>query len=283
MASDRTRTLEDVINIVNSSLPDDQKINNKKKEIILTQIGSISTIIKSPASKKELKLGILFLKESEMDLLRAKRAYSEIDYSDSIYHLQQSAEKLTKAFGLIQGNISNKDLRKINHKTPRAFITMIKNRVGLVELVKDLQLGINTDTNQVEFIINSKDKEIALMSVDQIIALLSIGDVIKRTFASRKVDDIFKKIITDLASLQGKKIRNHDFSISDYSASFIKLFLVAVITYPHESFTRYPDRDIKPSQYTDSMGIVKAAPQVFDVLHESIDSLRTYIEWKNEK
>jgi hypothetical protein len=60
------------------------------------------------------------------------------------------------------------------------------------------------------------------------------------------------------------------------------MYLVSAITYPHESYTRYPGREIKPSQYTETLGIVQTAPQIFEVLDEALDFLDKFINWKKE-
>ncbi len=283
MTSDDEVLFEDIIEAVNSYLPENQKFDSKKKNILLTQVGAISAIVNSATSKKEFELGIEFSKEAVKDLERSKKAYNEMDYAESIYHLQQSAEKLTKAFGLIQGNITSKDLSKVKHKTPRAFITMIENKGDLVKVLKETCPELNTNTDYVKNVIDNRDKEIALMSDEQLVIFLKIGERIDEALALSKIDDTLKKILPDLARLHGKKKYYPNFLISKYGAVFIKLFLIAAVTYPHEAFTRYPDRDIKPAQYNENMGIVKVAPQAFDILDESIDCLRKYVEWKNEK
>jgi hypothetical protein len=55
---------------------------------------------------------------------------------------------------------------------------------------------------------------------------------------------------------------------------FVSLYTLALITFPHEEFTRYPDREIKPSQYTENLGVVSE----FNALMDRVEGIYKYIE-----
>ena len=49
----------------------------------------------------------------------------------------------------------------------------------------------------------------------------------------------------------------------DLLVSFISLYLLSAITYPHFAYTRYPDGKIKPSDYyEDKIEIVKCVNEI---------------------
>jgi hypothetical protein len=130
--------------------------------------------------------------------------------------------------------------------------------------------------------VDTKDQELALLDANQLKIWLNLGKKIDENLSKTNIDNILKKVLPDLAELQGKQITYPNFSIMEFSSSFIKMYLIAAMTYPHESYTRYPDRAIKPSQYTKELGIVQVAPEVFTLVDKSLDFLSKFIEWKKD-
>lgn len=65
-----------------------------------------------------------FLDSSKRDLAAYRSLYSKgNNYANSIYHLQQSVEKLVKSWGLKSGKISESDLkRKVSHRPGKIMI-----------------------------------------------------------------------------------------------------------------------------------------------------------------
>jgi hypothetical protein len=46
------------------------------------------------------------------------------------------------------------------------------------------------------------------------------------------------------------------------------LYAISMVTFPHEKFSRYPDGKIKPMDYTQDLGIVKATPELIEYLEK---------------
>jgi hypothetical protein len=44
-------------------------------------------------------------------------------------------------------------------------------------------------------------------------------------------------------------------------------------TFPHEAFSRYPNREVRPSEYTKDLGIVKATPELIKHLEQIINEI----------
>jgi hypothetical protein len=57
-----------------------------------------------------------------------------------------------------------------------------------------------------------------------------------------------------------------DFLAYGHYKSLFELSVMGLLTFQHESCTRYPDGIIKPSDYTDRLGIVRALPDLLDRL-----------------
>ena len=71
-----------------------------------------------------------FVKElveiAENDLKSSAILYNEELYSQSIYFLQQSVEKISKAYSVLSGDIKPKDIaKKIGHTTPKFLTTQL--------------------------------------------------------------------------------------------------------------------------------------------------------------
>ncbi len=277
-----------VLGLVNEYLPNGEKITEEKGAIIVPEAKNLFLNLKElrgfHPTNEDFNLGIEFCKEAEKDLNRSKKSYSNEDFPDSIYHLQQTAEKVMKAYGLVQGAFTKKDLFDIQHKTPKAFIKLVeeKNIQVYLKSLKQINPNLNTDISELKTIVDTKDQELALLNADQLNIWLNLSKKIDENLSKTNIDDILRKVLPDLAEMQGKKVTYPKFSIMKFSSTFIKMYLIATMTYPHEAYTRYPDREIKPSQYTKELGIVQVAPEVFKLLDESLDFLNKFIEWKNE-
>ena len=69
-----------------------------------------------------MNLALSFYKIARVDFNVSKILYDKLEYSNSIYHLQQSVEKLSKAFGLITQIVKSGDIdKKISHNTKMIF------------------------------------------------------------------------------------------------------------------------------------------------------------------
>ncbi len=274
-----------LLEIINNYLPENQKISHEKGMILIPEAKNLILGLKNlKPIKEDFNLGIDFFREAEKDLKRSKRSYLEKDFSDSIYHLQQTAEKIMKAYGLVQGTFTKKDLFDIQHQTPKAFIKMIQEeKIQLyIQSLKQIYPNLNTDINPLKEIIETKDQELALLKTEHINIWLDLAKNIEEALDKVNLDETLRNVLPNLAEAQGKKISYPSFSTMKFSIVFMKMYLIATLTYPHEVYTRYPDREIKPSQYTEDLGIVKAAPQLFIILDEALDFLVKFIEWKHE-
>ncbi|MBN2602599.1 MAG: hypothetical protein JXA91_00510 [Candidatus Thermoplasmatota archaeon] len=51
------------------------------------------------------------------------------------------------------------------------------------------------------------------------------------------------------------------------------LYIIASFTFPHEQFTRYPDMEMTPFEYTKELGIVQATSMLITHLERIIVNL----------
>lgn len=69
---------------------------------------------------------------------------------------------------------------------------------------------------------------------------------------------------------------NEVFDIKTVS-SFVTLYLLSVITYPHFNYTRYPDLEVNPKEYA-GLGITKSYLDIYKNVDECINNLDKYFK-----
>jgi len=286
---------EDILEIINQILPKNKNIPKEKVDDIFSFITSINELIinrKQKNSEKNITLAKEFLELSKKDISISKYLYDKKDFSNSVYHLQQSVEKLTKAFGLAFFMLNKNDFKGkkgVSHKTPLAFVKMLNVKwvEPYISLMKSFYPNLKTDTKELEEIIHKKKYELAKLNENEIRNFLNLAKNIKHKLEDKDVkrqitniiDNILSSSLLPETSKESKALHflRNNFKI-DFVISFISLYLLSVITYPHFSYTRYPDEEIKPTEYTMSRGIVKVSPEIWKFLDESLKLLDEYLK-----
>lgn len=238
-----------------------------------------------------------YLAVAKRDLNSSKLLYANEDYPNSIYLLQQAVEKTTKAVSLVFSLLEEKDFRgsgpdKISHKTPRAFIKIVKSDSlkPYIDLVKSQHPGLQTDTSKIETLIEKNPLELARLSKNEIRQCISLIQTLEVSLLSK--DTVTQiNVITDSAITKAKEVDNVDDKLDALSSimkehgslilrvmlSFISLYLLSAITFPHATYTRYPSDSLSPKDYTKELGIVDTTPAIWEELGKVIKSLEEYI------
>lgn len=240
------------------------------KKHSLTFMELMECVISNVEKRKNHSLEKKFILSAEKDLESCKILYHEPIYSLAVYHLQQAIEKTTKAWVLYLGVISEKQLKEIGHKTPKAFLELLENSpIGEMArgLVKISNVKVITDTAGVRNLVESRGVEVARMDYESIRMLL---DVLYRM--EKQKDKISKPYKTIL-----KKFSFNPEEMFEIPIVFTSLFLVSGITFPHYEFTRYPGQAVETSEYTKELGIVKALPELMTITNKCIDTVAKFI------
>jgi HEPN domain-containing protein len=284
-----------------------------KKEILVANPEVMPEVVNSlmqfimryTPDKKMITLADDLLKCAKTDLAACKILYKERLFSQSTYHLQQAAEKASKVMFLNFGMFSKKDMRNISHNSLNGYLMLIDKMADYVGKIKKMYPDLKTDTADAQSISKDEKKrmELALTNYKGIKAMLKVFDDIKTAFKeklndvegllspysiSKSLKNASKDTTFDSANklLKGKsnsqilkKYYNPDSSMNFLydSLDFCMLFIIASLTFPHEEYTRYPDKEIKPTNYTKNMGIVKATPEIITHLERIIKNMeKTY-------
>jgi HEPN domain-containing protein len=225
--------------------------------------------------KENSDLATGFLNCAKDDVEATKLLYEKRLFSLSVYHLQQAVEKTTKACALLLSIVSKEELIEIKHKSPLTFIKFLKKSwaIKYIDLIKMLNPEIKTNVDDVEKIINEKQDELARMSKTVIRSFLTSIEKIRVILQTQMYPRIviFLAFFDLLKPLLRERTENFKKSFdeifrSGMVTSFISLYLLSVITYPHYAFTRYPDGGIKPSDYYS--GRLEIVECVNDILSE---------------
>jgi HEPN domain-containing protein len=236
---------------------------------------------------KKLADDLLFI--ANEDLKVCELLHDSNKYPYAIEKLQQSVEKASKAYVLYHGNFSKKEIRKIRHNSVDAFVMLLDKMGEYITIVKKMYPDMKTDTNDLKNLIKDDKKRLELSKADykSYEVIFTMFDNIRKSFYEQ-LDDIFP-LIEDF-SLQGllkEGLKDSKYDVSDYingkdnkeiinqftdlnwiksfimhNLDFIMLYTIAGFTFPHFKFTRYPDEDMEPSDYTPDLGIVKATPEL---------------------
>lgn len=245
---------------------------------------SVLPILKD--KKIDLSLVKDFLTVSKSDFEASKQLYKEKFYSISINLLQQSIEKLTKAYILKMGMITKDELLEISHHTPKAFMKLLQDK-GVIQIHSHLKnlfsKSLEENKLTLKSVLDIEEEEYATLSKEQIINFIlqvknyDLGGVDKLLANPNLVIKAFEKLYPD------KKVKDHikikDFSVVLPFAKGLQLLLpLSIISYPHYFFTKYPDKIIKPKDYNENMGIVQAYPSLIEDVEFCINSLANLLE-----
>jgi hypothetical protein len=198
------------------------------------------------------------------------------------------------------GNFSKKEIKKISHNSPDAFVRLLEKMVPFVDIIHEMYPGMKTDTSDIKELFNDDKKllELAKVSSESFQVIFKMHNNIIKEFEN-KLEDI-PSLIGDVSLQDTLKIGLQDLSddissivdgknneeIIDQccdtesikrlmldSVDYSMLYILAGFTFSHWKYTRYPDDKLKPFDYTMDIGIVKATPEIIVHLKRIFDKI----------
>lgn len=293
IADEDTETMnKDLTRLLNSKLPGGNRIPESADVDVIAAVQLIKDKQKRTGKIEEnRRLAKAFLEIARTDLNASRILYEKKSYSQSMYFLQQTAEKAAKAYGLYLGLFGPDELRDISHRSPIAFIKMLENVMPMVNIVKAIKPEINTDTDDLEDATKNKDKcaSIAKMSDREIESIIILSKKLEDALGSQQVKD---KIIELMGSPEMQELYETEpgtkekvvflkdiFSNESIVLAFLELYLVCCITFPHAEFSRYPDYEgMAPKDYNDELGIIRKFEDLTTILDKVITNTEIFIK-----
>jgi hypothetical protein len=238
--------------------------------------------------KKQRRIVLDYLACAKEDVKASRLLRQKGMLSLSIYHLQQAVEKATKAYALDSGVVTPQELRtKIGHISPLGFLEMMKDRwvVGFGGLLKSVYPDYQPDVSRAELVIRTQQKDIAKWDKEAILKLLDLDKRVEAALKSSSTKSQMSLALDMIPTIFAGKFPQKQlvghlkmaernlYAVMDIAVSFNSLYLLSVITYPHFSFTRYADGEIKPTDYVKGLGIVDCETKLLTRVSHAISTL----------
>jgi hypothetical protein len=249
-----------------------------------------------------------YLDDADRDFKASKDLFLNSDFPNAIYHLQQGVEKLTKAFSFFNFPLTIEEIRKTGHISPKNFLLLLQKpeTQNLLKQFKGIYPDLDlTPLDKLKDTINKiklpqSKLEIAHLPDYFISDLLDICSTFLNLEDNLNIKDIlninigdnWETLIKNLVTKApkeftdpGKDIDKIDISsliaqplnIISLTLLSIPIYLIGIITYPHESFTRYSDGDMKPKDYNNQLGIVQSYGRIFKIATDISLKLKTLL------
>jgi len=284
-----------------------ERITGKKEDpkVIANALAFLSNL------SQQLPLSLEFLakdyiKFAEVDYQSARLLLEKKIYPSAIFHLQQTIEKLAKAYALYLGLVKEEDLyskrkrksESVGHLSPRAFILNLK-RKGAIDLIcivftllkKKSCEEIKKNIKIFESFLWKK-RELAVLSRENILSLTQQNDKIIEALSKinrRVVKFEIEKIklgLSTRARQMGLPINNFIKGIAINQSmveeifqkliTFVRLYILTIITFPHFSYPRYPSKGYAIA-YEEGLGIVDCANDLLSITGEMLREIKKII------
>lgn len=241
---------------------------------------------------------------AEKDLESAELLFEKRLYPPSIFHLQQAIEKLAKAFALSLGLVEEKELYGkggIGHISPRSFILILREKgaMDLVYLVYQVwgkgkrYEEMRKSVEDFEKLLQKK-KELARLSKEGILHLIKKKDGIIDVLSKIDVREFRSRIEKIRIGIKardryegpplGEGILWHELGkketieeILRKLMTFVDLYILTIITFPHSSFSRYPLKGGEVIRYEEGLGIVDCAETLLSITKKTLEEVKVQL------
>jgi hypothetical protein len=234
------------------------------EQVVENLISNLPEMIKRVNLSVDIKQITDFILLAENDVNRAKDAYRNNDFNNTIFHLQQSIEKVVKAYGMYLGIIED-PRTEIGHNTPKVYFELLENTQKLHNIPKIF--GIKADikaVNDFKALIKNKEAEVELDKSVPII-LNTFKNVLKQ-FNNKTTKIEIRNVISEVKNKYGIDI------IRVYrSQIFFSFFLCpfSIITSPYAVDPRY-----SIEQKYKELNLIKCFPDI----QRNLERLIAYIK-----
>jgi HEPN domain-containing protein len=202
-----------------------------------------------------------------LDVARQDLESSKLNYNGGIFistasEVQQAVEKTAKAYYKLLGVLDDKTIRSTSHDSPDLFLKMVElpwaQKFGEL-LEKVTSSNVERDTSGAQSVVHTDAKraEIARLDGERIKNHLGLSATIEEALAP-----LF--LVID----------------KNFVMALLRLYLLAVVTFPHAKYPRYPDSGaVKPKEYTAELGIISAIETVWVETDIAISQVQGMIDY----
>lgn len=239
----------------------------------------------------------ILIKTSKIDLKSSRILYDRELYPQSVFYLEQSVEKITKAYSIVLLGLGPEDAKKrISHKSPK---TMLKK----VDVFKNIHDEFKKNYHELNEIISDKNKEkickmnrenieSLLVALEKIEKQLEIEIIFDQIRESKLIDSLIEiNFSLDIYESEVEKIKNEMFKILEKETSLqemarmIPTFLyLSLLTFPHAEFSRYPplpedEASLSPMDYKEKeVDIIIFFDKICNITEECIFDFESFLK-----
>ena len=238
------------------------------EQIVENLLNNLPTLIKIANLGVDTKQISEFILLAKNDICLANDAYRNNDFNNTLFHLQQSIEKVVKAYGMRLGTIEN-PRAEVGHNIPLVYLKLLEKTSELNNIPKIF--GIKTDikkaANDFKALI-ANDKAKIEFDKSAPVFLNAFKNVLKQF--DRKTSKIeIRKILREVKKIYGIDILR--LCKSQICFSFF-LCPFAIITSPYAVDPRY-----SIEQRYKELNLIKHFPEI----QKNLKDLIAYIEEKD--
>ena len=187
----------------------------------------------------------------------------------TIYHIQQAAEKATKALCLSIG-LTTPELLGKDHRTPRPLLQALGQDLlrGIRRLLGNIEgkdyRKVLKDVNR---LVNNEPKVVAKLPFASSGRQIGIDTLLRNfdIFSQKEqvLEGIEHTVVTTLAEhLPEYREMILGYSRVEFGRAAVMCYILGVLTFAHENTTRYPGGHLEPEDYKGDLGIVQAIPDL---------------------
>lgn len=245
-----------------------------------------------------------FIKElieiAENDIKSSDILYENELYPQSIYLLQQSVEKLSKAYSVLFGDIEPSDIRKkIGHLTPKFFTNQAAKTLRSAKDMTDFLREHVGESEELGILAKRAEelKEHSKFFSDELPPSMMYYASNAAKISEKKIEDILdgfeellvrerdKTFLQEIVERQLKdeeleeKMQEKNTEVERELTTMIRLLPLALITYPHAELSRYPNDKLSPKEYTKELGVVKTFKRINKLQSKVIQKLKEDLDF----
>jgi len=225
------------------------------------------------------------------DLEASEMLYEKGYYEMSVYHLQQSTEKLSKYWAMEMFKLSSADIYKMKHRSPEAHLKAMEKMLNkylynighiyedippdlgdepkkMLKEVRKIKQKLNKAKKDEKFLNPSyEDIDYLIKMMDEIKGMISkLENTIEEKYR-KKIEEFFIMLYErELNEEEISMVINIFISFASMIAATTNLFIISAITFPHEASSRYADKKylLSPSLYKPGMPLVDRLPKLIE-------------------
>jgi len=218
----------------------------------------------------ELRYARELLDAAKSNIRSCQILYEHGQYAESIFLLEQAAEKADKALLLSAGLFNKKDLTSVGHDASKTSNLVLERGASLIDFTS--VFDPRPDNPDAVTTRGKSAVEVARSSRTSIMETVAESEKYAREYFANLDDWLHEENKTGrIAGEIGRRLESADLLI-EAIVSYGKCVMITHFTSPHAVSARYPVK-MGPKDYTADLGIVAATPDLASIVEQAISAV----------